>query len=95
MHYGCFLVFFRVNPIIGCVESPKPSPFEGMSEEQKEYEAMKLVNLIQDLQNMGVVKPALPGEDGTPREVGHVLELQENLAKLAGNLEEKEESDND
>lgn len=46
---------------MGCVEPQRPSPFAGMSEEQKEYEAMKLVNLINDLSNVGIVKPALPG----------------------------------
>ncbi len=54
----------RVNPIVGCVEPQRPSPFEGMSEEQKEHEAMKLVNLINDMHNLGVVTPAVPGPDG-------------------------------
>jgi hypothetical protein len=48
-----------------------------MSDEQKEYEAMKLVNLINDLQNVGLVRPAVPGPDGRPREVEHILQLQE------------------
>ena len=29
----------RINPVTGHVEPPKVSPFEGMTEEQKEYEA--------------------------------------------------------
>ena len=32
-------IFLRINPVTGHVEPPKVSPFEGMTEEQKEYEA--------------------------------------------------------
>jgi len=39
-----------VNPITGRWEEPKPSPMEGMTEEQKEYEAMQLVNKLDKLQ---------------------------------------------
>lgn len=39
----------RINPIIGCYEEPKPNPLDEMTEEQKEYEAMKLVNVIDKL----------------------------------------------
>lgn len=38
-----------INPVTGCYEAPKKNPLEGMSEEQKEYEAMKLVNLVSQL----------------------------------------------
>ena len=88
------LVFSRVNPIVGCVEPVRPSPFEGMTDEQKEYEAMKLVNLINDLHNVGVIKPAVPGPDGKPVEVEHVLQLQENLPNV-GEVNRQEEEDSD
>lgn len=39
----------QINPIIGCYEPPRPDPMAGMSEEQKEYEAMKLVEQIDKL----------------------------------------------
>jgi len=39
-----------VNPITGRYEEPKPSPMEGMTEEQKEYEAIQLVNQLDKLQ---------------------------------------------
>lgn len=29
-----------INPVLGCYEPPRPDPFAGMSDEQKEYEAM-------------------------------------------------------
>ena len=54
--------------------------FEGMSEEQKEYEAMQLVNAIDKLTKMGsgFIKPATIGPDGKPCEIESVLQLQEN-----------------
>ncbi|KHJ45413.1 hypothetical protein D918_04149 [Trichuris suis] len=36
----------KINPVLGCYEPDRPSSTEGMSEEQKEFEAMQLVNKI-------------------------------------------------
>lgn len=57
--YKCFglicvktfsLVYFcSINPVTGCYEGPKPDPLAGMTEEQKEYEALKLVGLVDQL----------------------------------------------
>lgn len=66
-----------INPIMGCFEPPHPNPFENMSDEQKEYEALKLVNLIDQLDRQGIIKPARIGADGKPEAVEHVLQLQE------------------
>ena len=67
-----------------------------MTDEQKEYEAMKLVNLISDLQKSGVIKPAMPGPDGKPVEMEHVLQLQEQVAKGIGDFKLKDpQSDED
>lgn len=86
------ILLYRVNPITGCVENkPKVSPFEGMTEEQKEYEAMKLVNLINDLNNVGVIKPACVNEDGRTQPVEHVLQLRDELERVRGQQEEEEE----
>ena len=52
------------------------NPFEGMSEEQKEYEAVKLANLIDKLHTMGVVKPAKLGEDGKPQVMYNTINPQ-------------------
>ena len=38
-----------INPITGHVEEPGPNPMEEMTEEQKEYEAQKLVNMFDKL----------------------------------------------
>ena len=52
--------------------------FQGMSEEQKEYEAMQLVNLMDKMQRSGLISPARVGEDGRPEAVDHVLQLIED-----------------
>ncbi|XP_015258415.1 PREDICTED: synembryn-A-like [Cyprinodon variegatus] len=39
----------HINLITGVVEEEQPNPMEGMSEEQKEYEAMKLVKMFDRL----------------------------------------------
>lgn len=39
-----------MNPVTGRWEEDKPDPMEGMTEEQKEYEAVKLANLMAKLQ---------------------------------------------
>ena len=49
---------------------------DGMSEEQKEYEAMQLVEMIDKLQKSGVVQPCRVGEDGKPVPVEHISQLQ-------------------
>ncbi|KYN04970.1 PREDICTED: synembryn [Cyphomyrmex costatus] len=71
----------RINPVTGCLEHSKPNPLEGMTEEQKEYEALKLVKLIDKLTKEGVVRPCRIGDDGKPEPIEHVLELQNELPK--------------
>lgn len=68
-----------INPVLGCYEPPKPNPLEGMSEEQKEYEAMQLVALMDKLQRQGIVQPCKIGEDGRPQPVDHIMELQDEI----------------
>ncbi|KAJ8940887.1 hypothetical protein NQ318_004584 [Aromia moschata] len=68
-----------INPVLGCYEEPHPNVMETMSEEQKEYEAMKLVELMDSLMKCGTIKPCRIGEDGKPKPVEHILELQEGL----------------
>lgn len=38
-----------INLITGHLEEPMPNPMDEMTEEQKEYEAMKLVNMFDKL----------------------------------------------
>lgn len=69
----------KINPVTGCYEEPKPDPMAGMTPEQKEYEAIRLVEMIHKLAKTGVVKPCRVGEDGKPHPVEHILELQQMI----------------
>ncbi|XP_033170770.1 synembryn [Drosophila mauritiana] len=68
-----------INPVLGCVEPRSKSHLDDISEEQKEYEAMQLVNLIEQLRQGGIVKPAMIDKDGRPQPLEHILQLQEEL----------------
>ncbi|XP_062402905.1 synembryn-B isoform X2 [Sardina pilchardus] len=54
-----------INPITGHVEEPGANPMEEMTEEQKEYEAQKLVNMIDQLSRQQLIKPMGVRKDGT------------------------------
>ncbi|KAG7454768.1 hypothetical protein MATL_G00263200 [Megalops atlanticus] len=54
-----------INPITGHVEEPMPNPMEEMSEEQKEYEAQKLVNMFDKLSRHQLITPMGVKPDGT------------------------------
>ncbi|XP_047369352.1 synembryn isoform X2 [Vespa velutina] len=81
----------QINPVTGCYEKIKPNLLEGMTEEQKEYEALQLVNLVDQLTRGGVVRPCRIGDDGKPKPIEHVLELQDELQKQ----QYRRESDSD
>jgi len=70
-----------INPVVGCYEPPRPDPTAHMTDEQKEYEAMQLVNMMDKLHRQGVINPCRIGEDGRPEPVGHIMELQEELPR--------------
>uniref|UniRef100_A0A3Q3M683 Synembryn n=1 Tax=Mastacembelus armatus TaxID=205130 RepID=A0A3Q3M683_9TELE len=59
----------HINPITGVVEEEQPNPMEGMTEEQKEYEAMKLVNMFDKLSRTNVIQPMQLTMDGKMREM--------------------------
>ncbi|XP_017773214.1 PREDICTED: synembryn-A [Nicrophorus vespilloides] len=77
-----------INPVMGCYEPPHPNPIANMTEEQKEYEAMKLVEMMDNLTRTGVVKPCRIGQDGRPEPIAHVLQLQEGLQKQQVRMED-------
>uniref|UniRef100_A0A667WKA4 Synembryn n=1 Tax=Myripristis murdjan TaxID=586833 RepID=A0A667WKA4_9TELE len=70
----------HINPVTGVVEEEQPNPMEGMTEEQKEYEAMKLVNMFDKLSRNNVIQPMQLGMDGKMREIN-----PEDLHKLTHN----------
>ncbi|XP_076121403.1 chaperone Ric-8A [Alosa pseudoharengus] len=55
----------QINPVTGRVEAEQPNPMEGMTEEQKELEAMKLVNMFDKLSRKSLIQPMKLGPDGT------------------------------
>lgn len=67
------------NPVLGCHEAPRPNPMAGMSDEQKEYEAMQLVQLMEKLNKQGVVQPCRIGPDGRPVPLEHILQMQDEI----------------
>lgn len=70
----------QINPITGVVEEEQPNPMEGMTEEQKEYEAMKLVNMFDKLSRTNLIQPMQLGMDGRMREI-----TPDDLHKLTHN----------
>ncbi|XP_038620183.1 synembryn-A [Tachyglossus aculeatus] len=76
----------NINPVTGRVEEKLPNPMEGMTEEQKEYEAMKLVNMFDKLSRQQVIRPMGMSPGGT------LTSLQEVMRQLA---EERSSDDSD
>ncbi|KAM9457169.1 chaperone Ric-8A [Clarias gariepinus] len=75
----------RINLVTGRVEEPQPDPMEGMSEEEKEAEAVRLVSMFNRLSRDKIIQPMLVMPDG-------------RLAPLCGRmrnstLEEEEEEE--
>ncbi|XP_014827456.1 PREDICTED: synembryn-A-like [Poecilia mexicana] len=70
----------HINLITGVLEEEQPNPMEGMTDEQKEYEAMKLVNMFDRLSRTNLIQPMQLNSDGKMREM-----TTEDLNKLATN----------
>lgn len=67
----------RINDVEGWMKPEEPGV--EMTEQQKEFEAMKLVETIGKLTNSKAIQPCRIGPDGKPQPIEHVLELQEAL----------------
>ncbi|XP_004717215.1 synembryn-A [Echinops telfairi] len=79
-----------INPVTGRVEEKPPNPMEGMTEEQKEHEAVKLVNMFDRLSRHRVIQPM----GMSPR--GHLTSLQDAMCQtLEGQLSSDPDSDPD
>ncbi|XP_069484364.1 synembryn-B isoform X2 [Ambystoma mexicanum] len=77
----------NINLITGHLEEPMPNPMDEMTEEQKEYEAMKLVNMFDKLSREEVIKPMGVRADGT------MAPLEETISQYQAN--ENSSSDTD
>ncbi|XP_030649771.1 synembryn-A [Chanos chanos] len=54
----------RINPVTGRVEEERPDPMEGMTEEEKEAEALKLISMFNRLSRDKIIQPAGVTADG-------------------------------
>ncbi|XP_067415471.1 synembryn-B isoform X2 [Emydura macquarii macquarii] len=77
----------NINLITGHVEEPMPNPMDEMTEEQKEYEAMKLVNMFDKLSREEVIKPMGVRPDGT------MTPLEETICQYQANDQDSSDSD--
>lgn len=62
-----------INPITGHVEDPLPNPLDEMTEEQKEYEAQRLVSMIDELSRKELIRPMGVRKDGTLAPLGQAI----------------------
>ncbi|XP_031455915.1 synembryn-B [Phasianus colchicus] len=77
----------NINLITGHVEEPMPNPMDEMTEEQKEYEAMKLVNMFDKLSRDELIKPMGVRPDGT------MAPLEEAASQYHTNKQDSSDSD--
>ncbi|XP_016397118.1 synembryn-A-like isoform X2 [Sinocyclocheilus rhinocerous] len=54
----------RINPVTGRVEEEQPDPMEGMTEEEKEAEALRLINMFNKLSRGKIIQPMGVTTDG-------------------------------
>ncbi|TRY59956.1 hypothetical protein DNTS_017614 [Danionella cerebrum] len=54
----------RINPVTGRVEEEQPDPMEGMTEEEKEIEALRLINMFNRLSRDKIIQPMGVTKDG-------------------------------
>ncbi|XP_074476974.1 chaperone Ric-8A isoform X2 [Sebastes fasciatus] len=54
----------RINPVTGRVEAEQPDPMEGMSEEEKEEEARRLIMLFSKLSRDSIIQPVGVDSEG-------------------------------
>nr|XP_033816110.1 synembryn-A-like isoform X2 [Geotrypetes seraphini] len=54
----------KINPVTGRVEEKQPNPMDGMTEDQKEHEAMKLVDMFNKLSREQIIQPMGMTADG-------------------------------
>ncbi|XP_078093479.1 chaperone Ric-8A-like isoform X2 [Mustelus asterias] len=77
----------NINPVTGRVEEKLPNPMEGMTDEQKEYEAMKLVSMFDKLSREQIIQPMGVGCDGK------LMPLDETMQQMAEQISLPSDSD--
>ncbi|XP_048377348.1 synembryn-A-like isoform X2 [Stegostoma tigrinum] len=77
----------NINPVTGRVEEKLPNPMDGMTDEQKEYEAMKLVSMFDKLSREQIIQPMGVGCDGK------LTPLDETVQQMAEQISFHSDSD--
>ncbi|KAG7334588.1 hypothetical protein KOW79_001184 [Hemibagrus wyckioides] len=77
----------RINLVTGRVEEPQPDPMEGMSEEEKEAEAVRLVAMFNRLSRDRIIQPMSVMLDG------QLAPLCDHMRNSTLEEEEEEEAD--
>ncbi|XP_060705697.1 synembryn-A-like [Hemiscyllium ocellatum] len=77
----------NINPVTGRVEEKLPNPMDGMTDEQKEYEAMKLVSMFDRLSREQIIQPMGVGCDGK------LTPLDETVQQMAEQISFHSDSD--
>ncbi|XP_072047578.1 chaperone Ric-8A-like [Amphiura filiformis] len=83
----------KVNPVTGRVEEERRNPMEGMTEEQKEFHAAELAEMIDRITREGVIKPMSVSPDGKLVPMDEYIAATRNQWRQA--LEEESEEDDD
>nr|XP_004571454.2 synembryn-A [Maylandia zebra] len=87
----------RINPVTGRVEAEQPDPMEGMTEEEKEEEAKRLIMLFNKLSRDNIIQPMGVDEEGKLVPMSGLKEnpLSEEARSESENDGETEEGDKD
>ncbi|KAL4617829.1 synembryn-A-like [Arapaima gigas] len=81
----------QINPVTGRVEADQPDPMEGMTEEEKEEEAQKLINMFNKLSRNKIIEPVVVSAEG---KLVPLEELRHDTqAEDGGSEEDSEEQD--
>uniref|UniRef100_A0A8C1PJB7 Synembryn n=1 Tax=Cyprinus carpio TaxID=7962 RepID=A0A8C1PJB7_CYPCA len=79
----------RINLVTGRVEDEQPDPMEGMTEEEKEAEALRLINMFNKLSRNKIIQPMGVTTDG------RLAPLCGQTRHIAVQEEEEEEDDSE
>ncbi len=84
----------KINDVTGRYEPDRAQNlFENLSDEQIDFVTNQLMNNIDKLNSLGIIRPAVVGSDGKPKAVEHVLELTDRLNKQSDDT--KSDDDNE
>ncbi|XP_034049026.1 synembryn-A isoform X2 [Thalassophryne amazonica] len=82
----------RINPVTGRVEAEQPDPMEGMTEEEKEEEARRLIMLFNKLSRGNIIQPMGVNTEG---KLVPMTGLRDNSLIEEGRMESEKDGDSD